>query len=114
MILQIPGPLGPAQSRWVEERSGFSGPTGQAEQEISPGVEPGRSGPLQIGYESVELERSAGLLKGAALRLEMVDLRVVPLDAAAERMFAFNPAHVGAGHELLIAEQERVGRLGIA
>src|SRR5258707_1350996 len=44
----------------------------------------------------------------------MVNLRVVPFDAAAQGMFAMVPTQVRAGYELLVAEQERVGRLGIA
>ena len=74
-VLQVPRPHGPAQCIGIEERSGFAGAAGQAEQEIGPGVEPGRGRPEAGGDVAIELERAARLLEGAALRLEVIDLR---------------------------------------
>ena len=64
--------------------------------------------------KAIELERAAWLLEGAALRLEVIDLRVIPLDSAAEGVLSSDPGQVSATDELLVAEQERVGGLRIA
>ena len=64
--------------------------------------------------EAIERERAAGLLKRAALRLEVVDLSVVPFDAAAEGVLSLVPTQVRAGDILVVAEKERICGLGIA
>src|SRR6185437_4277529 len=77
-------------------------------------MEPCRRRAPQVCNEAIELKRSTCLLERSALLLEMINLRVVPLDTAAEGVLALVPAHVRSRNELLVAEQEWVGRLCVA
>ena len=114
MIAHIPRPLGPSQRIRVEKRPGFSGPARQTEQKVSPGVRPNGGTVLQSRDKTIELERATGLLERAALWLEVVELSVVPFDAASQGVPSLDPRQVGATDELLVAEQKRVGGLGVA
>lgn len=109
MVTHIPRPLGPSQRIRVEKRPGFSGPARQTEQKVSPGVRPNGGTVLQIRDKTIEFERATGLLERTALWLEVVELSVVPFDAAPQGVPSLDPRQIGATNELLVTEQERVG-----
>ena len=69
---------------------------------------------MQGRHGSVKPETATGRLEGATLRLEMVNLCVVALHAAAKVMPSVRPTQVCAAHELIIAEQVRVGGIWVS
>src|SRR5581483_5326075 len=87
----------------------------QTQQKVSPLIEPGGVGCSGWGSSSaVEVKSSTRRIEGTHLRLEMVHLGVVPLDAATQPVLATRPAQVSPRHVAAIAKNERVGRLRIA
>ena len=86
---------------------------GQAEQEIRPGViDAGRRTAVERGHAAGKIEAAAG--SEGSLGLKMIDVVLGVLKAEAQRMRPFHPAHVIAGNVLIVAEQERIGDVGIS
>ncbi len=85
----------------------------QAEQKVAPTVVAGGGGaPVQRGESAGEVESAARTVGG--LRLKMVDVVLAVLKAEAQRVRALQPAHIAIGDVLIVAEQKRIGYVGIA
>src|ERR1017187_3432149 len=125
LVLRISSQLGPAQRvgicdlAWLCD-SGASSVIRQAQQEVgqrSIGVGRGgrASGCSAVRHGALELETATrGVDTPSAGGLEVIEVEVVVGEAVLGGMLALGPTHVHVGGELVVAEQEWIGAVGVA
>ena len=69
---------------------------------------------LQLRADARESEAAASSLEVPSLRLEMIQLRVIVLNAEAYSVLPMNPAEIGIADVLIVSENERIPGAGIA
>ena len=92
---------------WIAQLIDLAGGTWQTEQEIRPAVESaiGRSRiALTARGGAIESEGAPHRLECAALRLKVVELLILVIDAKAKIMRAFQPAQVARDEILIVSE----------
>src|SRR5207237_592003 len=109
-----PRPLRPAQSCRVGDLDGFPGLKWQTKQEVGPGIVYLRSRAQLRGSVAIEPKRAARRLETAALRLEVIQLRVIVFGTEPEIVLPARPAQVCTPNILVIAEQEWVTSVGVS